>query len=175
MKSGLRQTGYMYDGVPVDRSSSTGRDADCTLVNGNLSCDITQNGFQTTTDYILGAGGETMTEMGLDSTGALAAERNYVYAGSQTIATYGPALVQRLGAAAYLPAYRLAGDAARDHGLHRGGGFHLRQPALRRRTLLPGSPADPTPLHRQRTGRRIRKRLLRGKVLCIVNGQNVIA
>jgi len=51
-------TGYLYIGVPVDRSSSTGRDADGTRVAKgtitNWSCDPATSGFSTTNDFILG-------------------------------------------------------------------------------------------------------------------------
>ena len=72
-------TGYFYDGVPVDRSSSTGRDADGTRVaKGNLAhftCDFNPsdpyvastnqgfNGFTPTYSYVLGLKGEQVTEL----------------------------------------------------------------------------------------------------------------
>ncbi len=88
------QNQYLYDGVSVDRSSSTGRDADgricavastsnsgMTIMTGYLyngsgirvakgsitawSCDPALSGFQTTDDYILGLAGEQVTEMGV--------------------------------------------------------------------------------------------------------------
>jgi hypothetical protein len=92
-------TGYIYDGVPADRSSSTGRDAEGTRVaKGSIttwSCNPGINGFQTTNDYILGPGGEQMTEMGVNTTtsgstttNTLVRQHNNVWAGGKLLATY---------------------------------------------------------------------------------------
>ena len=72
-------------------------DADGTRVaKGRISawsCDPAVNGFQTTNDYILGPGGEQVTEMGVNTTAGssattLAWQHTNVYAGSSLIATY---------------------------------------------------------------------------------------
>ncbi len=89
-------TGYLYDGVPVDRPSSTGQDAEGTRVaKGSLtawSCDPALNGFQTTNDYVLGPGGEQAAEMGVDvssgSANTLVWQHTNVWAAGALIATY---------------------------------------------------------------------------------------
>ena len=86
-------TGYLYIGVPVDRSSSTGRDADGTRVAKgtitNWSCDPATSGFSTTNDFILGPGGEQVTEMTMNGSGStLVWEHTNVWAGGKIIATY---------------------------------------------------------------------------------------
>jgi RHS repeat-associated protein len=105
---------YLYDGIPVDRSSSTGRDADTTRVaKGRItawSCDPAVNGFQTTSDYILGPSGEQVTEMAMDANNSMAWQHTNVYAPG-------------LGSSALLATYD-------NDGLH----FYLNDP-------LPGSPA----------------------------------
>ena len=87
--------GYIYDaeGNRVARG-------DIHLVNSQLSCDITQNGFLNTangvttpndeTDYILGPGGEQVTEMAQQADGSMQWQRTYAYAGSALIATSDP-------------------------------------------------------------------------------------
>jgi RHS repeat-associated protein len=81
-------TGYFYDGVPVDRSSSTGRDAMGTRVaKGSLtsfSCNFASNGFKPTTSYVLGAGGEQLTELAVSG-----APGNYTSAWTHTNAFSG--------------------------------------------------------------------------------------
>lgn len=87
--------GYIYD-AEGNRVAK----GDIHLVNGQLSCDITQNGFLNTTngvttpndetDYILGPGGEQVTELAQDANGSMNWQRTYVYAGSALIATYDP-------------------------------------------------------------------------------------
>ncbi len=113
---------YLYDGVPVDRSSLTGQDgegricavksepvastytltgyiydADGTRVSkGSLTqftCDLnpadsTYNGFRPTSDYILGPGGEQVTEMAMDANNTMAWQHTNVYAAGALIATY---------------------------------------------------------------------------------------
>src|SRR5208283_2593821 len=74
-------TGYVYD-------AEGNRVAKGTIAQ--WSCSLATNGFATTTDYILGSGNETMTEMGVNSGGALTPQRNYAYAGASLIATYEP-------------------------------------------------------------------------------------
>jgi RHS repeat-associated protein len=74
-------TGYLYD-------------ADGTrLAKGSLqnmtSCDPTLNGFQTTSDFVLGPGGEQVTEMGMDpNLGVMAWQHTNVWAGGKLLATY---------------------------------------------------------------------------------------
>ena len=77
-------TGYLYD-------------ADGTRVaKGRISawsCDPALNGFQTTNDYVLGPGGEQVTEMGVDTTAGSSAttltwQHTNVYAAGALLATY---------------------------------------------------------------------------------------
>jgi RHS repeat-associated protein len=75
-------TGYLYDadGTRVAKGSITA-----------WSCDPAVSGFHTTNDYILGLGGEQVTEMGVDTTGAtntLAWQHTNVWAGGKLLATY---------------------------------------------------------------------------------------
>ncbi len=74
-------TGYIYDadGNRVAKGTIT-----------SLSCDTTQNGFQPGTDYVLGPGGEPVTELAEDSNGTMQWQQTYVYAGSALIGTYDP-------------------------------------------------------------------------------------
>jgi RHS repeat-associated protein len=81
-------TGYLYDadGTRVAKGTITA-----------WSCDPTINGFQTTNDYVLGPGGEQVTEMGVDQTAGsssttLVWQHTNVYAGGALIATYDGAL-----------------------------------------------------------------------------------
>lgn len=55
-----------------------------------MSCDPTANGFQFTENYVLGPGGEQVTELAQDANGSMNWQRTYVYAGGALIATYGP-------------------------------------------------------------------------------------
>jgi RHS repeat-associated protein len=72
-------TGYIYD-------------ADGTRVaKGRISawsCDPAANGFQTTNDYILGPGGQQVTEMAMDANNSMAWQYTNVYAAGSLIATY---------------------------------------------------------------------------------------
>jgi RHS repeat-associated protein len=73
-------TGYLYDanGTRVAKGTIT-----------NWSCDPATSGFSTTNDYILGQGGEQMTEMTMNGDGsALVWEHTNVWAGGKIIATY---------------------------------------------------------------------------------------
>src|SRR5580658_7478700 len=55
----------------------------------NWSCDPTMSGFSTNNDYILGQGGEQMTEMTMNGSGStLVWEHTNVWAGGKIIATY---------------------------------------------------------------------------------------
>jgi RHS repeat-associated protein len=79
-------TGYLYDAEGT-------RTAKGTITT--WSCDPTVNGFQTIKDYVIGPGGEQVTEMGVDAKAgnnavALAPQRNYVYADGVLIAAYDP-------------------------------------------------------------------------------------
>ncbi|MGA3071829.1 MAG: hypothetical protein ABSD43_16610, partial [Terracidiphilus sp.] len=69
-------------------------DADGTRVAkgtiSTMSCDPTANGFQFTENYVLGPGGEQVTELAQDANGSMNWQRTYVYAGGALIATYGP-------------------------------------------------------------------------------------
>ena len=84
--------GYLYDaeGNRVAKSS-----IQLVMVNGTptLSCDMTQNGFMTSnneTDYILGPGGEQVSEVAQDSNGGMNWQRTYVYAAGALFAAYDP-------------------------------------------------------------------------------------
>ena len=84
--------GYLYDaeGNRVAKSS-----IQLVMVNGTptLSCDMTQNGFMTSnneTDYILGPGGEQVSEVAQDSNGGMNWQRTYVFAAGALFAAYDP-------------------------------------------------------------------------------------
>jgi hypothetical protein len=72
-------TGYIYDadGTRAAKGSIT-----------SMSCDLTVNGFQSASDYVLGPGGEQVTEVSMDSNGAMAWQHSNVWAGSKLLATY---------------------------------------------------------------------------------------
>ena len=72
-------TGYVYDadGTRVSKGRITA-----------WSCDPSINGFQTTSDYVLGLGGEQVTEMGMDANDAMAWLHSNVWAGGTLIGTY---------------------------------------------------------------------------------------
>jgi RHS repeat-associated protein len=81
-------TGYLYD-------ANGTRVAKGTITNWNGGCDPTVNGFQTTNDYILGPGGEQVTEMGVggtsasgDSVTALTWQHTNIWAGGKLLGTY---------------------------------------------------------------------------------------
>ena len=86
-------TGHLYMGAPIERSSSTGRDADGTRVakgtitNWSAGCDTTQNGFTMTASYILGPGNEQLAELSW-SGGVPTPVHTNVWAGGQLTATY---------------------------------------------------------------------------------------
>jgi RHS repeat-associated protein len=69
-------TGYLYD-------AAGNRVAKGTITS--LSCDITTNGFQQTTGYVVGPGGEQITEVGANST---IWNHTNVYAEGKQIGTY---------------------------------------------------------------------------------------
>ncbi|MGA7830606.1 MAG: RHS repeat-associated core domain-containing protein [Terracidiphilus sp.] len=81
----LPATGYLYDvdGTRVAKGTIT-----------TWSCDPIAAGFQTTSDYILGPGGEQVTEMGMGgttngaTTSGLTWQHTNVYAAGTLIATY---------------------------------------------------------------------------------------
>jgi len=59
----------------------------------SMSCDPSVNGIATAnneTDYVLGPGGEQVTELAQDANGTMNWQRTYVYAGGALIATYDP-------------------------------------------------------------------------------------
>jgi RHS repeat-associated protein len=75
-------TGYVYDadGARVAKGSIT-----------VWSCDPSVNGVATAgneTDYILGPGGEQVTEVGMDANGNMAHQHTNVWAGGKLLATY---------------------------------------------------------------------------------------
>jgi RHS repeat-associated protein len=72
-------TGYIYgaNGKRVAKGSIT-----------TMNCDPTINGFTPANDYVLGLGGEQLTEMGMDSNGSMAWEHTNVYAAGTLLATY---------------------------------------------------------------------------------------
>jgi hypothetical protein len=77
--------GYLHDadGTRVAKGTIT-----------SMSCDPTANGFQTINDYVLGLGGEQVTEMGMSSattgstTSGLAWQHTNVWAGGKLLGTY---------------------------------------------------------------------------------------
>ena len=75
-------TGYLYDadGARVAKGS----------IQNWGSCDPAVNGFQTTKDYILGPGGEQVTEMGMDANNSMAWARTNVWIGGKLMAAYDP-------------------------------------------------------------------------------------
>jgi hypothetical protein len=80
--------GYLYDadGTRISKGSVTpSPQPDSTLSNYQpISCDPTQNGFQFTDNYVLGLGGEELTQM--DGSGQW--QRTNVYAAGKLLATY---------------------------------------------------------------------------------------
>jgi YD repeat-containing protein len=77
-------TGYLYDaeGTRVAKGS----------IQSMTSCDPTLNGFKTINDYVLGLGGEQVTEMGIDTTAGsgtitLAWQHTNVWAGGKLLGT----------------------------------------------------------------------------------------
>jgi RHS repeat-associated protein len=77
-------TGYVYDagGNRVAKGTIT-----------SMSCDPSVNGIATAnneTDYVLGPGGEQVTELAQDANGTMNWQRTYVYGAGGLIATYDP-------------------------------------------------------------------------------------
>jgi uncharacterized protein RhaS with RHS repeats len=79
-------TGYLYDadGTRVAKGAIT-----------SWSCDPSTNGFSTTSDYVLGLGGEQLTEMGVSATATANCPANSpcwqhtnVWAGGKLLGTY---------------------------------------------------------------------------------------
>lgn len=72
-------TGYLYDadGTRVAKGTIT-----------SMSCDPTVNGFQTNSDYVIGPGGEQLTEMGSDGKGGMTWAHSNVWAAGQLIASF---------------------------------------------------------------------------------------
>jgi RHS repeat-associated protein len=96
---------YLYDGEgricavassgPLGGTILTGYiyDADGTRVaKGTIqrwgTCDPATNGFQATTDYVLGPGGQQLTEMAVGANSQMAWKHTNVWAGSNLLATY---------------------------------------------------------------------------------------
>ena len=152
--------GYIYDaeGNRVAKGAIT-----------SWSCNTASNGFTATESYVLGPGGEQLTELAW-SGGAQQWAHTNVWAGGQLLSTYStsgqPNRIE-------LPLYRLAGHAPRAHRLCRQCAADLPKHALRQRRGLRYY-AHRAPVHRQRTGRRIRQRLLRGEILCQRMGRFLI-
>jgi RHS repeat-associated protein len=83
---------FSYDKIkrPADDADGT-RVAKGTI--SKWSCDPSTNGFTTTNDYVLGLGGEQVTEMGIDTTAGssattLAWQHTNVWAGGKLLGTY---------------------------------------------------------------------------------------
>jgi RHS repeat-associated protein len=81
---GWIMSGYVYDadGTRVAKGTIT-----------SWSCDPSVNGLATAgneTDYVLGPGGEQVTELAQDANGSMNWQRTYVDAAGALIATYGP-------------------------------------------------------------------------------------
>ena len=148
---GMTQYLYDADGTRVAKGTIT-----------SWSCDTTVNGFVATKAYVLGPGGEQLTEMSYNG-GAWQWAHTNVWVAGQLVATYSPDPDTTQQSAGILNFYlndwlgtrRVTTDYA---GKHRG---LLRHPALRQRRILRTN-TNRTPLHRQRTRYRIRQRLLRG-------------
>jgi RHS repeat-associated protein len=91
-------TGYVYD-------AEGNRVAKGTI--SSWSCDPSANGLTAAaneTDYVLGPGGEQVTELAQDANGSMNWQRTYVYAGGALIATYDPVPNPAFNPAQYNPA-----------------------------------------------------------------------
>jgi RHS repeat-associated protein len=73
------RTGYIYnaEGVRVAKGFIT-----------TMSCDPTSNGFQTISEYVVGPGGEQLTEVGSDGKGNMIWAHTNVFAAGSLMATY---------------------------------------------------------------------------------------
>ncbi len=150
-----RHDWLLYTRPPIDSTSSTELDADGarvakgTITNWSAGCDTTQNGFTMTASYILGPGNEQLAELSW-SGGVPTPVHTNVWAGGQLAATLRRSN-QLPGRHPLLPAHRLAAGvpSGRSSSLGwtrhpprarrpvRQPGPNLRQPALRRRRILP--------------------------------------
>lgn len=54
------------------------------------SCDPSSNGYKTIQDYVIGPGGNAVSEVGMASNGSMFRQRTYVSAAGKLIATYDP-------------------------------------------------------------------------------------
>jgi RHS repeat-associated protein len=74
-------TGYMYnaEGIRVAKGTLT-----------SFSCNLSANGFQTVSDYVLGPGDEQAAELDRDGNGKMAWQHSNAWAGGQLLATYDP-------------------------------------------------------------------------------------
>ncbi len=82
-------TGYVYDAEGTRVAKGTITQFTCDL----NPADSTYNGLMTAnneTDYVLGPGGEQVTELAQDANGTMNWQRTYVYADGALIATYDP-------------------------------------------------------------------------------------
>ena len=103
---GWIMTGYVYDaeGQRVAKGTITA-----------WNCDPSANGLTDETDYILGPGGEQVTEVAQDADGNMQVQRTYVYAAGATIATYDPVANPAYNSSSsstvpqtlYMPSFRL--------------------------------------------------------------------
>ena len=76
-----KQTQYVYD-------AEGNRVAEGMITDWSKGCDLTQNGFQQTKTYIVGPGGEQMTELSVDATQTSSWVHTNVQANGRLIATY---------------------------------------------------------------------------------------
>jgi RHS repeat-associated protein len=76
-----RQTQYVYD-------AEGNRVAEGMIADWSKGCDLTLNGFQQTKTYIVGPGGEQMTELSVDATQTASWVHTNVQANGRLIATY---------------------------------------------------------------------------------------
>jgi len=90
-------TGYVYDAEGNRVAKGTITTVQSLVSPSNpygMSCDPSVNGLMTAngneTDYILGPGGEQVTELAQDANGTMNWQRTYVYAAGALIATYDP-------------------------------------------------------------------------------------
>jgi len=73
-------TGYLYDADGTRVAKGT--------VQNMSSCDPVANGFQSTAEYVLGPGGEQVTELGVSAGQGMTWQHTNVWAGGKLVATY---------------------------------------------------------------------------------------
>ena len=151
MTAGPSMTGYVYDasGTRVAKGSLT-----------SFSCNFAANGFTPTSSYVLGPGGEQVTEYSVSgSTGNYSStwQHTNAFAGGKLLATYDGTgtnfeLGDWLGTKRVEVGTNSNGRHRLRHRLHQPGLWRRpdhRCPARLQRLLLR---RHRTPLHRQRTG-----------------------